>query len=227
MIFLFSANLFGLQYVLIHGQSSLRHGMECFPHYCPFLRGLHRSFDVYFIATLNKLFNKQSNYWLWLKKHDASFDVSVMNKSNVDILPSTSWEAHSMLRAATLPISLGPGPPVGGWGGRQSRPGGPRTPWGPVLPVPPWRPVAPVKPGDPSSEPSGPGAPGPPGNPAGPRPPWKLEDIHDGLIKWKHFPCHWCFVRGMHQSPVNSPYKGQWRGRALMFSLICAWKTVE
>ena len=24
-------------------------------------------------------------------------------------------------------------------------------------------------------------------------------------------------------SPVNSPYKGQWRG-ALMFSLICAWK---
>ena len=28
------------------------------------------------------------------------------------------------------------------------------------------------------------------------------------------------FVRGIHQSPVNS--KGQWRG-ALMFSLICAW----
>ena len=29
-------------------------------------------------------------------------------------------------------------------------------------------------------------------------------------------------VRGIHLSPVNPPYKGQWRG-ALMFSLICAW----
>ena len=27
---------------------------------------------------------------------------------------------------------------------------------------------------------------------------------------------------GIHQSPVNSPPKGQWR-EALMFSLICAW----
>ena len=31
------------------------------------------------------------------------------------------------------------------------------------------------------------------------------------------------FVRGIHQSPVNSPLKGQWRG-ALMFYLVCAWK---
>ena len=46
--------------------------------------------------------------------------------------------------------------------------------------------------------------------------PWK----HDDVIKWKHFPCYWPFVRGIHRSPVNSPYKGQWRG-ALMFSLIC------
>ena len=29
-------------------------------------------------------------------------------------------------------------------------------------------------------------------------------------------------MRGIHRSPLNSPYKGQWRG-ALMFSLICAW----
>ena len=46
--------------------------------------------------------------------------------------------------------------------------------------------------------------------------------VHDDVIKWKHFPCYWPFVRGIHQSPVNSPHKGQWRG-ALMFSLICAW----
>ena len=44
---------------------------------------------------------------------------------------------------------------------------------------------------------------------------------HDDVIKWKHFPHHWPFVWGIHQSPVNSPHKGQWYG-ALMFSLICA-----
>ena len=46
--------------------------------------------------------------------------------------------------------------------------------------------------------------------------------IHDDIIKWKHFPCYWPFVRGVHLSPVNSPHKGQWRG-ALMFSLIYDW----
>ena len=45
---------------------------------------------------------------------------------------------------------------------------------------------------------------------------------HDDVIKWKHFPRYWPFVRGIHRSPVNSPHKGQWR-RALMFPLICAW----
>ena len=47
------------------------------------------------------------------------------------------------------------------------------------------------------------------------------DDDHD-VIKWQHFPRYWPFVRGIHQSPVNSPHKGQWCG-ALMFSLICAW----
>ena len=45
---------------------------------------------------------------------------------------------------------------------------------------------------------------------------------HDDVIKWKHFPRYWPFVRGIHRSPVNSPHKGQWRW-AFMFSLICAW----
>ena len=45
---------------------------------------------------------------------------------------------------------------------------------------------------------------------------------HDDVIKWKHFPRYWPFVRGIHRSPVNSPHKGQWRG-ALIFSLICVW----
>ena len=46
--------------------------------------------------------------------------------------------------------------------------------------------------------------------------------VHDDVIKWKHFPSYWPFVRGIHRSPVNWPHKGQWRG-ALMFSLICVW----
>ena len=45
---------------------------------------------------------------------------------------------------------------------------------------------------------------------------------HGDVIKWKHFPRYWPFVRGIHRSPINCAHKGQWRG-ALMFSLICAW----
>ena len=47
-------------------------------------------------------------------------------------------------------------------------------------------------------------------------------DTHDDVIKWKHFPRNWPFVREIHRSPVNFPHKGQWRG-ALMFSFIYAW----
>ena len=46
--------------------------------------------------------------------------------------------------------------------------------------------------------------------------------VHDDVIKWKHFLRYWPFARGIHRAPVNSPHKGHWRG-ALMFSLICAW----
>ena len=52
--------------------------------------------------------------------------------------------------------------------------------------------------------------------------PGSLYVQHDEVIKWKHFPRYWPFVQGIHQSPVNSPHKGQWC-RALMFSLIWAW----
>ena len=40
---------------------------------------------------------------------------------------------------------------------------------------------------------------------------------HDDVIKWRHFPRCWPFVRGIQRSPVNSPDKDQWRG-----TLICA-----
>ena len=44
---------------------------------------------------------------------------------------------------------------------------------------------------------------------------------HDDVIKWRYFPRYWPF--GIHQSSVDSPHKGQWRG-ALIFSLMCAWR---
>ena len=45
--------------------------------------------------------------------------------------------------------------------------------------------------------------------------------LHDDVIKWKHFPRNWSFVRGIHRWTVKSPHKGQWRA-ALMFNLIGA-----
>ena len=48
-----------------------------------------------------------------------------------------------------------------------------------------------------------------------------ISELHDDVIKWKHFPRYWPFVQGIHRSLVNSPHKGQWGG-ALMFTLICA-----
>ena len=48
------------------------------------------------------------------------------------------------------------------------------------------------------------------------------QDYYDDVIRWKHFPRYWPFVRGIYRSLVNYPHKGQWCG-ALMFSLICAW----
>ena len=50
---------------------------------------------------------------------------------------------------------------------------------------------------------------------------WQKQLCHDDAIKRKPFPRYWPFVRGIHQSPVNSLHKGQWRG-GLMFSLLCA-----
>ena len=47
-------------------------------------------------------------------------------------------------------------------------------------------------------------------------------DKYDDVIKWKHFPRYWPFVRGIHRPPVNSPRKGQWRG-----ALIFLWSAPE
>ena len=49
---------------------------------------------------------------------------------------------------------------------------------------------------------------------------------HDDVSKWKHFPRYCPFVRGIHQSPVNSSHKGQWRG-ALTFYLAATKQLYE
>ena len=41
--------------------------------------------------------------------------------------------------------------------------------------------------------------------------------MQDDVIKWKHFPRYWPFVRGIHRSSVNSPHKGQWHGALIFF----------
>ena len=46
-----------------------------------------------------------------------------------------------------------------------------------------------------------------------------LATQYDDVIKWKHFPRCWQFVRGIHRSPVNSPHKGQWRRTWCFFDL--------
>ena len=45
---------------------------------------------------------------------------------------------------------------------------------------------------------------------------------HDDVIKWKHFPRYWPFVRGINWSPVNSRTKAS-EAELFMLSLICAW----
>ena len=46
--------------------------------------------------------------------------------------------------------------------------------------------------------------------------------IHDDVIKWKHSPHYWRFVRGIRLSPMDSPHSVQWRG-PLMFYFMYAW----
>ena len=53
-----------------------------------------------------------------------------------------------------------------------------------------------------------------------------IPPLHDDVIKRMHFPWYWPLVWGIHQSTVNSPHKGQWRG-ALLFLWYVSEETVE
>ena len=37
----------------------------------------------------------------------------------------------------------------------------------------------------------------------------KMFAAYDDVIKWKHYPRYWPFVRGIRRSPVHSSHKGQ------------------
>ena len=43
------------------------------------------------------------------------------------------------------------------------------------------------------------------------------ENLHDDIIKWKHFPHYWPFVKGIHWSMVDSPHKSQWCRALIVF----------
>ena len=38
---------------------------------------------------------------------------------------------------------------------------------------------------------------------------WVIPQFHDDVIKWKHFPRYWPFVRGIHRSPVTGEFPTQ------------------
>ena len=48
---------------------------------------------------------------------------------------------------------------------------------------------------------------------------WEKHIHHDGVIKWKHFPCYWPFVWGIHRSPVKSPQRPVTRRFDVFFDL--------
>ena len=48
--------------------------------------------------------------------------------------------------------------------------------------------------------------------------------VHDDAIKWKHFPRHWSFVRGIHWSSLNSP---NWRRALIFFFDLCLNKRLS
>ena len=49
---------------------------------------------------------------------------------------------------------------------------------------------------------------------------FQTQQKHDDVIRWKHFPRYWPFVRGIDRSSVNSPHTDLLLG-ALMCSSIC------
>ena len=50
----------------------------------------------------------------------------------------------------------------------------------------------------------------------------EISEKHDDVIKWKHIPRNWPYVRGIHRSRWI-PHTKASNAEILMFSLICVW----
>ena len=47
---------------------------------------------------------------------------------------------------------------------------------------------------------------------------WAYKSYHDDIIKWKHFPRYWPFVRGIHRKPV------MWDAISLITTQLQWWR---
>ena len=54
-----------------------------------------------------------------------------------------------------------------------------------------------------------------------------LKGIHDDVIKWKHFPRYWPFVRGIHRSPMNSLHNFKPVTRSFDVFFVCVNNSVK
>ena len=50
---------------------------------------------------------------------------------------------------------------------------------------------------------------------------------YDEVIKWKHFPRYWAFLRGINRSPVDFPHKGSATWNFGIFFYLCLNKRLS
>ena len=65
---------------------------------------------------------------------------------------------------------------------------------------------------------------------------WRLESVtnHDDVIKWKHFPRYWPFMRGIHRWPLDFPHKASdaelwcflWSAPEQTIETLVIWDTI-
>ena len=59
------------------------------------------------------------------------------------------------------------------------------------------------------------------------RPNGQYVSHHDDIIKWKHFPRYWRFVREIQRSTLDSHHKGRWHGALMFFFSSAPQQTFE
>ena len=90
---------------------------KCFPHYWPFVRGIHwwpvdsphnttvmYNFDVFLVVSLNKLFNKQSIYW-WFEMLMCCHCNGPVENLPQSVPSSCQFTSHTPHKPLLLPTS--------------------------------------------------------------------------------------------------------------------------